>query len=331
MNRLKQVSLVALALVLALVAAPAFAATSSSQQGVQISSQVQGTIAGVGGVNIIFTGSGAHTLNGLSVLFTFKQLSAATSPVGPLTASLDATRPSNGSLRSSTFPTVHTQNFFLVIKSSSLGTLISDTPLTLSATIQSTPPTATYKSNTGNVVFYRQGDSSKTPVFTVSSVTSDVKPAVTQTVNITSRVSATVAGSPVSLIVVGTGSHLLNGTSVLFINKLLSASASPIGPVTVSLDSSQSSAGTLSSTSFPADHNQSFFLQIDSQNLGTLVADSPITLTARISSTPPTATYKSTSTAVSFYQKGDASKKTVLTINSVESDVSPQAKSARKK
>src|SRR4051794_39310061 len=57
-----------------------------------------------------FPGSGAHTLNGLSVLFTFKQLTASTSPVGPLTASLDPSRPSDGSLGSSTFPTTHKQN-----------------------------------------------------------------------------------------------------------------------------------------------------------------------------------------------------------------------------
>jgi hypothetical protein len=326
MERLKSLSL--LVLVLALIAMPAVAATSESQQGVQITSQVQGTIAGVGNVNIIFTGSGAHTLNGLSVLFTFKQLTASTSPVGPLTASLDPSRPSDGSLGSSTFPTTHKQNFFLLIKSSTLGNQVSDAPLTLAATIRSTPPTATYKSTSGNVVFYRQGDPSKTPVFTVQGVTSDVKPAVTQTVNITSRVSATVAGSRVNLTVIGTGSHLLNGTSVLFINKLLTASASPIGPISVSLDPSQNSAGTLSSTSFPADHTQSFFLQIDSQELGTLVADDPIVLSARIEKTPPTATYKSTSKAVSFYQKGDASKKTVLTIDGVDSDVSPQSAKA---
>jgi hypothetical protein len=332
MKRLKNLPLLALALTL--VAAPAFSASQAkprlkatstgSLQGVQITSQVAGTIAGVGSVNIIFTGSGAHTLNGLSVLFTVKQLSAASSPVGPLTASLDTSRPSTGTLSSSTFPAVHQQNFYLRIKSSTLGNLISDRPLSLSATIQSSPPTATYKSATGSVVFYREGDPSKTPVFTVQNVTSDIKPAATQAVKITSRVTALVGGAPVSLTFVGTGSHLLSGgTSVLFINKVLTGVNSPIGPISVSLDPREPSVGSLASSKFPTTHTQSFFLQIDSSTLGTLVADDAVVLSAIISSTPPTATYKLSGKAVSFYQKGDAGKKTMLTIQGVESDVTP--------
>ena len=131
-----------------------------------------------------------------------------------------------------------------------------------------------------------------------------------------------VAGSRFATEAWGAGAFAV-GTSVLFINKVLTGVNSPIGPISVSLDSREPSVGSLASAKFPTTHTQSFFLQIDSSTLGTLVADDAVVLSANISSTPPTATYKLSGKAVSFYQKGDAGKKTMLTIQSVESDVTP--------
>lgn len=321
-----------LALALALVAMPAFAATgSSTQQGVQITSQVQGTVAGGGAVNITFTGSAAHTVSGLNVIFNVKQLVAVNSVLGSASASLDTNRVSAGTLSSSTFPAVHRQNFFLRIKSSTLGTLISDLPLTLSATIQSSPPTATYRSATGNVVFYREGDPNKQPVLTVQSVTSDVKPAATQTVNISSLMTASVGTSTSTIQFTGSASDLVSGRNVLFISKQLTAvNPGVLGATTATLDSRQSSDGTLSSDTFPATHTQNFFLQIQSQNLGTLVADTPVVLSATIQRCPPTATYKLIGKPVPFYRQGDPTKQTVLTIQDVVSDVTPSTTQASK-
>ncbi len=322
MKRSRILSLLVLAL--ALVAAPAFAATSGTVQGVQITSLVQGTVAGGGSVTITFTGSAAHITSGLIVTFTVKQLVAPTSPLGPLTASLDPNRASTGTLSSSTFPAVHRQNFFLRIKSNTVGTLISDQPLTLSATIQSSPPTATYKSGSGNVVFYREGDPNKQPVLTVQSVTSDVKPAATQTVNISSLATATIGTATSTVQFTGSANNLVSGQNVLFIAKNLTAvNPGPMGPTTLTLDSRQSSDGTLGSSTFPTTHTQNFFLQINSQNLGTLVADRPVTLTATIQRCPPTATYKLVGEPVPFYRQGDPTKQTVLTIQDVVSDVTP--------
>jgi hypothetical protein len=333
MKRSRILSLVALAL--ALVAMPAFAAshakprakatsTEGTLQGVQITSQVQGTLSGGTAVSITFTGSAAHTQSGLTVIFTVKQLTAVNSVLGSLSASLDPNRASVGTLGSTTFPTTHTQNFFLRIKSSTVGTLISDAPLTLSAVIQSSPPTATYKSTTGNVVFYRAGDPNKQPVLTVQSVTSDVKPADSQTVNISSLVTAAVGTSTMTIQFVGSATDLVSGRNVLFISKSLTAvNPGPLGATTVALDSRESSAGTLGSDTFPTTHTQSFFLQIQSQNMGTLVADSPVILSAPIQGCPPTATYKLSGRPVPFYRQGDPNKQTVLTIQDVVSDVTP--------
>jgi hypothetical protein len=319
-----------LALALALVAMPAFAATGgSTQQGVQITSQVQGTVAGAV-VNITFTGLGAHTVSGLNVIFTTKKLVAANSVLGSLSASLDPNRASLGTLSSSTFPAVHRQNFFLRITGSTVGTLISDLPLTLSATIQSSPPTATYRSATGNVVFYHEGDPNKQPVLTVQSVSSDVKPAATQTVNVSSVVTASIGTSTTTIQFTGSASDLVSGQNVLFISKQLTASSGPLGSTTVTLDSRQSSDGTLRSSTFPTTHTQNFFLQIQSQNLGTLVADAPVILSATIQGCPPSATYRLTGKPVPFYRQGDPSKLTVLTIQDVVSDVTPSTAQARK-
>ncbi len=314
------------ALVLALVALPAFA--QPPQQGVQITSQVQGTLAGGGAVNITFTGSAAATQSGLTTVFNVKQLTAASSTLGPLSASLDPKRASTGTLASTTFPTVHRQNFFLKIKSNTLGTLISDSPLTLSATIASCPPTATYKSATASVPFYREGDPNKRTVLTVQSVTSSIKPAATQTLNISSLVTASVGGSTTTVQFTGSASNLVSGRNVLFVAKQLTAvNPGPLGTTTVTLDSQQSSAGTLGSTTFPTTHTQNFFLQIQSQNLGTLVADTPVVLAATISQCPPFATYRLSGPAVRFYRQGDPAKQTVLTIQGVSSEVTPSGTS----
>lgn len=314
-----------LALVLALVGIPTLAAAQPPLQGVQITSQVQGTAAGVGAVNITFTGSAAHTRSGLTVNFTVKRLDAVNSPLGPLSASLDPKRASTGTLASDTYPTEHKQNFFLRISSPSLGTLVSDQPLALSATIQSSPPTATYRSATGNVVFYREGDPNKQPVLTVQSVTSSVKPASTQTVNIASVVTASIGSSTATVQFNGSATNLLSGRNVLFTSKRLTATNPVLGATTVALDPQQTSAGTLSSDTFPNTHTQSFFLQIQSQNLGTLVADAPVVLSATIQACPPNATYKLSGQPVAFYRQGDPTKQTVLTIKNVVSTVTPSS------
>lgn len=312
-------------LVFTLVAVPAFLA-AQSPEGVQIVSQVQGTLDGVGPVNLTFTGLAAHNRSGLTVIFTVKQLTAADSVVGPISATLNPNRQSLGTLSSSTFPATHRQNFFLQLTNRTLGTLISDLPLTLSATIQSSPPTATYKSVTTNVVFYREGDPNKRPVLTVQSVTSNVQPADSQTVDISSLVTASVGGTTTTVQFTGSASNLLGGRNVLFTAKRLTAvNPGPLGPTTVTLDSRQTSSGSLSSETFPTTHTQKFFLEIQSENLGTLVADSPVVLSATIQACPPTATYKSISQPVPFYRQGDPTKQTVLTVGSVVSDVRPSA------
>ncbi|HEX3131897.1 MAG TPA: hypothetical protein VH394_31455, partial [Thermoanaerobaculia bacterium] len=160
--------------------------------------------------------------------------------------------------------------------------------------------------------------------FTVREVTSDVKPAVSQEVNITSRVTARVADRQVDLRLTGPAVHLTSGRNVLFIRKqLVAVSPGDIGPLTLTLNPRRSSAGTLSSDTFPARHRQSFFLQVNSEKLGTLVSDDPVIVEAEIRSSPPTATYKSVSHPVDFYKEGDPGRKPVLTIETVESDVTP--------
>jgi hypothetical protein len=317
-----------LVLALALVAMPAFAAS----EGVSITSQVQGTLSSGAAVSITFTGLASHTRSGLTVIFNVKQLVASTTPLGSLSASLDANRASTGSLSSTTFPAVHRQNFFLRIKSSTVGNLISDTPLTLTATIQSSPPTATYKSPTGtNVVFYREGDPNKQPVLTVKSVTSDVRPAATQTVNVSSFVTASIGTSTTTIQFNGSANNLASGRNVLFTAKSLTAvNPGILGPTTATLDSRESSAGTLSSDTFPTTHTQNFFLQIQSQNMGTLIADTPVILSAQIQGCPPSATYQSISQPVPFYRQGDPNKQTVLTIQGVSSNVTPSTAQAAK-
>ena len=321
MKRLKNLCFPAIVLALVLAAMPAFA--QPPLEGVSITSRVQATVGGAA-TTIIFTGSGAHSRNGLAVNFTVKQLTAATSPLGPISASLDSARPSNGTLSSSTYPAVHRQDFFLRIKTSTLGTLISDVPLTLSATIRSSPPTATYTSGAVNVAFYREGDPNKQPVLTVRDVSSDITPAASQTVGISSVVTATVGTATTTVQFTGSATNLVSGQNVLFISKQLTAANSALlGPTTATLDSRESSNGTLGSSTFPTTHTQNFFLQIQSQNLGTLVADAPIVLAATIQGCPPNATYKFNTKPVPFYRQGDPSKQTVLTIQNVVSEVTP--------
>jgi hypothetical protein len=312
-------------LVFTLVALPAFVAAQTTQ-GVQIASQVQGTLDGVGAVNLTFTGLAAHNRTGLNVIFTTKQIRAESSPVGPISASLNPNRESLGTLSSSTFPATHRQNFFLRLSNRTLGTLVSDNPLTLSATIQSSPPTATYKSINTGVVFYREGDPTRRPILTVNSVTSNVQPATAQSVNISSLVTANVAGQTTTVQFNGSGSNLLGGTNVLFTAKQLTAvNPGPLGPSTVTLDPREPSSGNLGSTAFPTSHTQRFFLRIQSQNLGTLIADTPVVLSAQIQGCPPNAIYRTplNSQPVPFYREGDPTKQTVLTVQSVESQVTP--------
>jgi hypothetical protein len=302
-------------------------AAAKAPQAVAITSQLSGTIAGGGAVRLTLSGVGVHTLTGLSVLFTAKQLVAVNPPgeIGPLTVTLNPLHRSVGALKSRKFPTEHRQNFFLQINSERLGTLVSDAPVTLSARIESSPPTATYKSVSKDVGFYKQGDPGKKPVLTVTEVSSEVKPAASATVRIKSRVTAAVGDKKVELQLVGTASKVSSGTSVLFTRKaLVSVNPPPeIGRLAVTLNPQHASVGTLASESFPTEHQQNFFLQIQNKRLGTLISDEPVTLSARIESSPPTATYKLTGKPVAFYKKGDREKKTVLTFETVESDVSP--------
>jgi hypothetical protein len=297
----------------------------SAAQGVAITSHLTGTVASGGQVNLTLVGVASHTQSGLSVLFTTKYLVAVNpGDLGPVTVTLNPQQRSVGTLSSKKFPAEHRQKFFLQIHSEKLGTLVSAAPIVLSARIESSPPTATYKSAGGNVAFYKEGDPGKKPVLTVQEVTSEVKPAASQAVDIKSRVTATVAGKPVNLQLAGTASHLLSGTTVLFTTKrLVAVNPGRVGPLTITLNPRRTSAGTLSSEKFPADHRQSFFLQIQSKRLGTLVSDDPLVLTAHIDSSPPTATYKSEGKPVAFYKQGDRGKKPVLTIETVESDVTP--------
>jgi hypothetical protein len=328
MNRARLSLLLALVAALASVAghpqSPPKAAPAGPQ-GVAITSRLAGTVAGGGQVNLTLVGVASHTQSGLSVLFTAKQLVAVNpGDLGPLTATLNPQQRSVGTLSSRKFPAEHRQKFFLQIHSEKLGTLVSDAPLVLAARIESSPPTATYKSTGGNVAFYKEGDRAKKPVLTVQEVSSDVKPAAAQAVDIKSRVTATVANKQVNLQLAGRASHLLNGTTVLFTAKrLVAVNPGRIGPLTVTLNPRRTSAGTLASEKFPTEHRQSFFLQIQSKRMGTLVSDEPLTLVAHIDSTPPTATYKSEGKPVAFYKQGDRGKKTVLTFDTVESDVTP--------
>jgi hypothetical protein len=295
---------------------------------VDITSRLVGTVAGGGRVELTLVGVASHTLSGRRVLFTAKQLVARDAGIlGPVAVTLNPAHPSTGTLSSPTFPATHKQNFFLRIQSEKLGTLVSDAPVVMSAKIQGTPPTATYKSTGGDVAFYREGDSNKRPVFTVHEVTSDVKPAVATVVDMTSRVTARVGGAVANLTLAGSAAHLLSGTSVIFIAKQLVAvnPGDAIGPLTATLDPQHPSLGTLSSDTFPAEHRQSFFLRLQSPRLGTLVSDAPIVMTARIDASPPTATYKMAGEPVAFHKQGDPRGRTVLTIEGVESDVKPAA------
>jgi hypothetical protein len=302
--------------------------TRDAPQGVEITSRLTGTVAGAGQVNLTLVGTAAHRQNGLQVIFIAKLLVLRDpGDFGPLTATLNPGRESTGTLSSKTFPATHQQDFFLQINSEKLGTLVSDAPITLSAQIDSSPPTATYKSTSGNVEFYREGDPDKKSVLTVQEVTSDVKPAVSQAVDITSRITARVADRQVDLRLTGPAVHLTSGRNVLFISKrLVAVNPGDIGPLTLTLNPRRSSSGTLSSDTFPARHRQSFFLRVQSEKLGTLVSDDPVIVEAEIRSSPPTATYKSVSKPVDFYKQGDPGKKPMLTIETVESDVTPPAR-----
>jgi hypothetical protein len=297
--------------------------TPATPQGVEITSRLKATVAGAGPAELVLVGPAIHTQVGRLVFFNAKQLVARSPELGPLTVTLDPRRESIGTLASESFPTEHRQSFFLQIHSERLGTLVSDAPLTLAARIGSTPPTARYESVGGDVGFYKEGDPDKRPVLTVHGVSSEVKPAVSQTVAITSRLTARVANQAVRLTVAGRAAHLLSGTSVLFIAKRLVADRGDLGPLTVTLDPRRQSVGTLATETFPTEHRQSFFLQIHSERLGTLVSDEPVTVAARIGSTPPRATYKLAGKAVDFYRQGDSGKKPVLTIEGVESKVTP--------
>jgi hypothetical protein len=148
--------------------------------------------------------------------------------------------------------------------------------------------------------------------------------ATSQTVHMTSFVTATVGTSSATVQFTGTAVNQLTGLTVVFLNKdLVSTGSSPLGSTTVTLNSQHASTGTLASSSFPTVHTQNFFLQIQSQNLGTMVSDSPIILHATIHGCPPTATYTMTGAPVPFYHLGDPTKQTVMTVQNVVSNVTP--------
>lgn len=293
-------------------------------EAVEITSQLRATVGGQS-TEITLVGVAAHSRNGLQVIFIVKEL-VLLEPIdlGPLTVTLNPERRSIGTLTSETFPATHRQDFFLQIRSDRLGTLVSDAPLTLSSRIDGSPPTARYESSGGEVAFYKQGDPERRAVLTVQRVTSDVKPAAIQAVDMTSRVTVTVEDRQASLVFVGRAQHVLRGRNVLFIDKRLDArDPGDLGPLAIVLDPRNPSVGTLGSDTLPALHRQSFFLQIQSERLGTLVSDHPVTVAARIDETPPTATYKLDGEPVAFYRQSDGQRQTVLTIEGVESDVTP--------
>ncbi|HEV8581991.1 MAG TPA: hypothetical protein VGX68_23215 [Thermoanaerobaculia bacterium] len=301
------------------------AAARATSQAVEITSRLKATVVGGGQANLTVVGVATHTQTGLTVIFNAKQLIAVDpGDIGPLTITLNPRQKSDGTLSSAKFPAVHRQNFYLLIRSERLGTLISDAPVTLSARIESSPPNTTYKSVGGAVKFYKEGDSRKKPAFIIQQVTSDVKPAASTAVDIKSRVAATVGDKRVELQLAGTAVHVLGGRSVIFTAKRLTAvNPGDIGPLTFTLNPRRPSLGTLSSATFPARHEQNFFLQIQSERLGTLVSDAPLVVAAQIEKSPPAATYKSTGKPVQFYKQGDSGRKPVLTIETVESDVTP--------
>lgn len=332
MNRTKTLSLfLALATTLALAAChprPDVTPPEGGSErlvGVDITSQLKGTLAGGPSQEITFVGTAAHLQRGRQVIFRVKQLVAREIPgLGPLTITLDPRRESTGTLDSPTPPATHQQNFFLQIQSQKLGTLVSTAPLTLSARIESSPPTARYESVGGEVAFFKEGDPEKRTVLTVQGVTSDVKPAASQEVEIKSRVTARLNGNPVSFQATGRAVHQLNGTSVIFTSKLLRVPDLPeVGPLTITLNPRGQSIGILASERPPTEHRQSFFLLVQSDRLGTLTSDAPVIMAARIESIPARATYKLAGGPVDFYKQGDPGKKTVLTIDGVESDVAP--------
>jgi hypothetical protein len=155
-------------------------------------------------------------------------------------------------------------------------------------------------------------------------VTAPTFAATSQTVHVSSVVTATVGTSSATVQFVGTAVNQLTGRSVVFVNKdLVSTGSSPLGTTTITLNSQHASTGTLASTTFPTVHTQNFFLQIQSQNLGTMVSDSPITLHASIQRCPPTATYTMTGPPVPFYHLGDPTKQTVMMVQNVVSNVTP--------
>lgn len=297
--------------------------TGAAVEGVEITSQLSATVAGGGRANLTLVGVAAHTRTGVNVIFTAKQLVAIDPSLGPVTVTLNPAHRSTGTLESETFPTRHRQDFFLRIQNERLGTLVSDAPLTLSARIQSSPPTAKYESTSGDVAFFKEGDPARQPVLTVHGVSSEVKPAARTSVEITSRVTVAMQNRQIDLVVVGPATHIRRGTSVIFIAKRLVAQAPPIevGPLVFTLDPQGQSLGTLGAETMPAEHLQSFALRIESERLGTLVADTPVTVAARIDRTPPTATYKLVGGPVAFHREGD--RMPVLTLEGLESDVRP--------
>lgn len=291
-----------------------------------ITSQLTGKLASGGKVQLTLSSVAVYTETDLKVLFS-EMYMVAENPgdLGPLTVTLNRGRQSAGTLESRRRMAEHRQDFYLRIRSEKLGTLVSRDPLTLSARIESLPPTATYKSVSKDVQFYQEDDRDHKPVLTVQQVTADMKPASQQVIRLQSRITATVAGKKVEIQALGLASYILTGRRVFFTSNSFSPVDAPpeIGVFTASLNGDRVSAGTLAAATFPTEHRQDFFLLIVSKRFDRLVNDDPLTLSATIGHSPPTGTTYKLVKPVTFYQRGDKSRKPVLTFEAVESTVRP--------
>jgi len=149
-----------------LAATSRFGVTSTVNFTTPTAGASQGVVRGSKGCNQI----------GTSTTITDINLTGTVPNLGALEITLNPASPSTGTLGAAIPPTTHTQNFFVRITCTALNaTLVSDTPLvtTASAPITAFPPVGSTYTMTGpSVVFYHEGDLSKTPVTTITGLSS---------------------------------------------------------------------------------------------------------------------------------------------------------------
>jgi len=140
-------------------------------------------VPGVGTHHVNWTGIGDATVTGTSVDWSRITMNAQSSVLGNLTATLDPSHSSTGTLSSTSFPALMHNDLRLAINCTDTGiVLVSDSPFQIEATINSVPPTATYTQVGGPVNFYRQGDPAKTTVATLTTATVNVSPRTSSSV-----------------------------------------------------------------------------------------------------------------------------------------------------